>query len=119
MMSSDMTMAEMTTAVPPDPTGVATAPQLAERLRALMQARRRGVDSVVRRSRDTGAPISRATVYNLLGGVGVPRRESLVRFLRGCGVPPPEQIRWLAAFDRVHPHPVYGTTARDTRSSAA
>ncbi|WP_157408523.1 XRE family transcriptional regulator [Actinoplanes sp. N902-109] len=105
----------MTTAVPPDPTGATTAAQLAERLGALLRARRRSVDSVVRRSRDTGTPISRATVYNLLGNTGVPRRESLVRFLRGCGVPPPEQIRWLAAFDRVHPHPMYGTTPAATR----
>ena len=80
--------------VPADPAG-ATTP--------LMAARRRSLDSVARRSRDAGTPISRATVHNLITAGSVPRRESLVRFLRGCGVPPPEQIRWLTAFDKVYP----------------
>jgi Helix-turn-helix domain len=94
--------AEHTLTVPPEPTGTTTPAEFAQRLQALMQARRRSVDSVARRSRDAGTPISRATVYKLIGGTGVPRRDSIVAFLRGCGVPPPEQIRWLIAFDQVH-----------------
>lgn len=89
--------------VPPDPTGAATPGEFARRLRALMEARRRSLDSVARRSRDAGTPISRATVHNLISGGGNPRRDSLVAFLRGCGVPPREQIRWLTKFDEVYP----------------
>src|SRR3954470_22234761 len=98
-------MSVMTTLamVPADPAGAATPGEFARRLRALMAARRRSLDSVARRSRDAGTPISRATVHNLITAGGVPRRESLVRFLRGCGVPPPEQIRWLTTFDEVYP----------------
>jgi hypothetical protein len=47
-------------------------------------------------------PISRATVHNLTTARSVPRRESLLGFLRGCGVPPREQIRWLSKFDEVY-----------------
>jgi len=89
-------------AVPPDPTGAATPLEFACRLRSLMQARRRSLDSVTRRSHDAGTPISRATVHNLITARCVPRRESLVAFLRGCGVPPREQIRWLTTFDEVY-----------------
>ena len=89
--------------VPPDPTGAATPVEFARRLRALMDARRRSLDSVARRSRDAGTPISRATVYNLITAASVPRRDSVVAFLRGCGVPPREQIRWLTKFDTVYP----------------
>lgn len=87
----------------PDPTGAVTPTEFARRLRALMGARRRSLDSVARRSRDAGTPISRATVHNLITAANVPRRESLVGFLRGCGVPPREQIRWLITFDAVYP----------------
>jgi hypothetical protein len=98
----------MTTAVtqtaPPDPTGAATPIEFAHRLRALMVTRRRSLDSVARRSRDAGTPISRATVHNLISAAGGhPRRDTLVGFLRGCGVPPREQIRWLTKFDEVYP----------------
>jgi transcriptional regulator with XRE-family HTH domain len=102
------------TVEPPDPTGAATPVEFARRLRALMQARRRSLDSVARRSRDAGTPISRATVHNLITGGGNPRRETLLGFLRGCGVPPREQIRWLTTFDVVysdgvrHPSAVVG-----------
>jgi hypothetical protein len=89
--------------VPPDPTGAVTPVEFARRLRALMDARRRSLDSVARRSRDAGTPISRATVHNLITAGSVPRRDSLVGFLRGCGVPPREQIRWLTKFDEVYP----------------
>lgn len=89
-------------AVPPDPAGAATPVEFAQRLRALMDARRRSLDSVARRSRDAGTPISRATVHNLITAGGVPRRDTLVGFLRGCGVPPREQIRWLTKFDDVY-----------------
>jgi len=89
--------------VPPDPTGAATPVEFAQRLRALMQARRRSLDSVALRSRAAGTPISRATVHNLTTARSLPRRDSLVAFLRGCGVPPREQIRWLTTFDRVYP----------------
>ena len=89
--------------VPPDPTGAATPIEFARRLRALMDARRRSLDSVAKRSRDAGTPISRATVHNLITAASVPRRDSLVAFLRGCGVPPREQIRWLTKFDAVYP----------------
>ena len=95
--------AATTSTVPPDPTGAATPGEFARRLRALMQARRRCLDSVARRSRDAGTPISRATVHNLITAGGAPRRESLVGFLRGCGVPPREQIRWLITFNQVYP----------------
>jgi hypothetical protein len=88
---------------PPDPAGAVTPVELARRLRALMDARRRSLDSVARRSRDAGTPISRATVHNLVTARNVPRRDSLVGFLRGCGVPPREQIRWLTKFDEVYP----------------
>jgi hypothetical protein len=90
-------------AVPPDPTGAATPAEFALRLHALMGARRRSLDSVARRSRDAGTPISRATVHNLITARSVPRRDSLVAFLRGCGVPPQEQIRWLTKFNQVFP----------------
>jgi hypothetical protein len=95
-------MSTATMSIPPDPTGAGTPIEFARRLRALMITRRRSLDSVARRSKDAGTPISRATVHNLVTGGGVPRRESLVRFLRGCGVPPREQIRWLVTFDRVY-----------------
>ncbi|MFI5937987.1 helix-turn-helix domain-containing protein [Actinoplanes sp. NPDC051494] len=91
------------TIVPPDPTGAATPVEFAGRLRALMAMRRRTLDSVARRSRDAGTPISRATVHNLITGGGNPRQESLLGFLRGCGVPPREQIRWLITFHDVYP----------------
>ena len=110
--------AENTTPVPPEPTGAATLAELAKRLQALMRARRRSVDSVARRSRDAGTPISRATVYNLIAGIGAPRRDSLVAFLRGCEVPPPEQIRWLTTFDRVHGHPVRSVPPGDARGDS-
>ena len=89
-------------AVHPDPTGAATPVEFARRLQALMRAYRRSLDSVARRSRDAGTPISRATVHNLITGAGSPRRETLVCFLRGCGVPPREQVRWLISFDDVY-----------------
>jgi hypothetical protein len=92
-----------TSAVPPDPTGAATPVEFAGRLRALMDTRRRSLDSVARRSRDAGTPISRATVHNLITAGGTPRQETLLGFLRGCGVPPQEQIRWLITFNRVYP----------------
>ena len=92
-----------TSAVPPDPTGAATPVEFARRLRALMGARRHSLDSVARRSRDAGTPISRATVHNLITAWGTPRQETLVGFLRGCGVPPREQIRWLITFNKVYP----------------
>jgi hypothetical protein len=95
--------AATTSAVPPDPTGAATPVEFAGRLRALMGARRRSLDSVARRSRDAGTPISRATVHNLITAWGTPRQETLVGFLRGCGVPPREQIRWLITFNKVYP----------------
>jgi hypothetical protein len=110
--------AQNTTPIPPEPTGTATPAEFAQRLQALMQARRRSVDSVTRRSRDAGTPISRATVYNLIAGTGAPRRDSLVAFLRGCGVPPPEQIRWLMTYDRVHAHAVPGRPPRDARGGS-
>jgi Helix-turn-helix domain len=100
--------AETLWSMPPDPTGAATPVEFARRLRALMNAHRRSLDSVARRSHDAGTPISRATVHNLITAGGVPRRESLVRFLRGCGVPPREQIRWLTTFDDVYPDPHRG-----------
>ncbi|GAA3351727.1 hypothetical protein GCM10020358_82550 [Amorphoplanes nipponensis] len=88
--------------VPPDPTGAATPVEFAGRLRALMDTRRRSLDSVARRSKDAGTPISRATVHNLVTAASTPRQETLVGFLRGCGVPPREQIRWLITFQRVY-----------------
>jgi len=98
--------------LPPDPTGAVTPVEFARRLRALMDACRRSVDSVARRSRDAGTPISRATVYNLITAGGVPRRDSVVAFLRGCGVPPREQVRWLTKFDEVYPDGRRGITQR-------
>ncbi|MEV8504857.1 helix-turn-helix domain-containing protein [Actinoplanes sp. NPDC051475] len=97
-----------TPTVPPDPTGAATPIEFARRLRALMDACRRSLDSVALRSRAAGTPISRATVHNLVTARSVPRRDSLVAFLRGCGIPPREQIRWLTAFDVVYPDPRRG-----------
>ena len=47
-----------------------------------MVARRRSLDSVARRSKDAGTPISRATVHNLITGGSMPRRETLLGFLR-------------------------------------
>lgn len=94
----------MATTAPPDPIGASSPGDFAERLRALMQARRRSLDSVAKRSRDAGTPISRATVHNLITAAGTPRRDSLVAFLRGCGVPPREQIRWVTTYDRVFTH---------------
>ena len=105
--------AATTLTVPPDPTGAATPVELARRLHALMTARRRSLDSVARRSRDAGTPISRATVHNLITARSVPRRESLVAFLRGCGVPPREQIRWLTKFDEVFPEGRRGVVPRE------
>jgi hypothetical protein len=91
-----------TKAVPPDPTGAATPVEFAGRLRALMHTRRRSLDSVARCSRDAGTPISRATVHNLITAGGTPRQETVLGFLRGCGVPPREQIRWLITFNQVY-----------------
>jgi len=88
---------------PPDPTGAGTPVEFAQRLRALMDAHKRSLDSIARRSRDAGTPISRATVHNMITAASTPRRDSLVGFLRGCGVPPREQIRWLTTFDVVFP----------------
>ncbi|WP_433301548.1 helix-turn-helix domain-containing protein [Actinoplanes sp. CA-030573] len=106
-------MSAATTLVPSDPTGV-TPVEYARRLRALMRERGRSLDSVARRSRDAGTPISRATVHNLVTGSGVPRRDSVVAFLRGCGVPAREQIPWLIAFGRVYPDPGFGGARRPT-----
>ena len=114
-----MTTATTQTA-PPDPTGAATPTEFARRLKALMAARRRSLDSVARRSRDAGTPISRATVHNLISAAGgVPRRDTLVGFLRGCGVPPREQIRWLTKFDEVYPDGRRGPVASPARSCPA
>jgi hypothetical protein len=93
--------AETTSLVPADPTGAGTPLEYAQRLHALMKASGRCLDSVARHSRDAGTPISRATVHNLITARSTPRRESLVGFLRGCGTPPREQIRWLIQFDEV------------------
>jgi len=101
--------------VPPDPIGAGTPIEFARRLRALMEAHRRSLDSVARRSRDAGTPISRATVHNLITAGGVPRRESLLGFLRGCGVPPREQVRWLATFDEVYPDGRRGAMRQEVR----
>jgi len=90
-------------AILPDPTGAATPVEFAERLRALMATRRRSLDSVAKRSKDAGTPISRATVHNLITAGGTPRQETVLGFLRGCGVPPREQIRWLITFNAIHP----------------
>ena len=90
-------------AVPPEPSGATTPVEFARRLRALMAAHRRSLDSVAQRSRDAGTPISRATVHNLITAGNTPRQETLVGFLRGCGVPPREQIRWLITFHKVYP----------------
>ena len=98
--------------VPPDPTGAATPVEFARRLRALMDACRCSLDSVAQRSREAGAPISRATVHNLTTARSIPRRESLVRFLHSCGVPTREQIRWLIKFDELYPDDRRGTTPR-------
>jgi len=92
-----------TPVIPADPTGAATPIEFAGRLRALMGIRRRSLDSVARHSRDAGTPISRATVHNLITAGGTPRQETLLGFLRGCGVPPREQIRWLITFHQVYP----------------
>ena len=105
--------AATTSTLSPDPTGAATPVEFARRLRALMHARRRSLDSVARRSRDAGTPISRATVHNLITAGGTPRRESLVRFLRGCGIPTREQIRWLTTFDEVYPDGRRGAMAQE------
>jgi hypothetical protein len=114
-----MTAATMQT-VPPDPTGAATPTEFAHRLKALMAARRRSLDSVARRSRDAGTPISRATVHNLISAAGgVPRRDTLVGFLRGCGVPPREQIRWLTKFDEVYRDGRRGPATPPARSCPA
>ena len=94
--------AARTPTVTPDPTGAATPVEFAGRLRALMLTRRRSLDSVAQRSRDAGTPISRATVHNLITAASTPRQETLVGFLRGCGVPPREQIRWLITFQKVY-----------------
>lgn len=106
------------TAIPADPIGAVTPAEFGRRLQALILARRRSVDSVARRSREAGTPISRATVYNLISGTGASRRDTLVAFLRGCGVPPREQIRWLTTFDRVHGH-AHGAAPQDARAAAA
>jgi hypothetical protein len=98
-----MSAVTTTSLTPPDPTGAATPVEFAGRLRALMHARRRSLDSVARRSREAGTPISRATVHNLITAGGTPRRETLLGFLRGCGVPPREQIQWLLTFNKVYP----------------
>lgn len=99
-------------AAQPDPTGAVTPVEFARRLKALMTARRTSPDSVARRSIDAGTPISRATVHNLVTARTVPRRDSLLAFLRGCGIPPREQIRWLTAFDAVYPDPRRGIAPR-------
>jgi hypothetical protein len=91
--------------VPPDPTGAATPQELGQRLRALMSQRRCSVDSVVRRSSLAGTPISRATAHNLIAARGHSRRDTLLAFLRGCQVPPREQIRWLIQYDKIFPDP--------------
>ena len=90
-------------ATPPDPTGADTPIEFAGRLRALMATRRRSLDSVAKRSKDAGTPISRATVHNLITAGGTPRQETVLGFLRGCGVPPREQIRWLITFTKIYP----------------
>jgi hypothetical protein len=102
-------------AAPPDPTGAVTPVEFARRLRALMDTHRRSLDSVARRSRDAGTPISRATVHNLITAKSVPRRETLLGFLRGCGVPPREQVRWLTKLDELFPDGRRGAVSRAGR----
>src|SRR4051812_18105536 len=107
-----MSVATTSAVIPADPAGAATPGEFARRLRALMVARRRSLDSVARRSKDAGTPISRATVHNLISGGGGPRRETLLGFLRGCGGPPREQIRWLTKRDGVYPDARRGIAPR-------
>jgi len=109
-----MSVATTSAVVPADPAGAATPGEFARRLRALMVARRRSLDSVARRSKDAGTPISRATVHNLITGGSVPRRDTVLGFLRGCGVPPREQIRWLTKLDEVYPDARRGIAPRRT-----
>lgn len=87
----------------PEPVGAATPVEFAGRLRALMAKRRHTLDSVARHARDAGTPISRASVHNLITAGSTPRQETLLGFLRGCGVPPREQIPWLITFQQVYP----------------
>jgi hypothetical protein len=70
-----------------------------------MAVQRCSLHIVARRSREAGTPISRATVHNLVTAKGEPRRDSVLAFLRGCGLPMREQIRWLSAYDAVYPGP--------------
>ena len=92
-------------AIPPNPAGAATPTEFARRLGLLMRHRGRSLDSVALRCRDAGMPISRATVHNLIVARGTPRRESVLAFLLGCGLPPREQSSWLTTFDRVYAQP--------------
>ena len=89
-------------AAPPDPIGATTPADYARRLRSLMAARRCSLHIVARRSREAGTPISRATVHNLVTAKGEPRRDSVLAFLHGCGLPTREQIRWLTTYDVVY-----------------
>jgi len=110
--------ANSTMPVFPDPMGSNTPAEFARRLEALMRSHRHSVDSLVRRSRDAGTPISRATIYNLVKATGVPRRDSVMAFLRACGAPPREQIRWLITFDQVYARPVDAAPAPHAHDAA-
>jgi hypothetical protein len=105
--------------VTPDPIGATTPVEFARRLRALMAVRRCSLHVVARRSREAGTPISRATVHNLVTAKGEPRRDSVLAFLRGCGLPMTEQIRWLRAYDAVYPDPAPVATLGKAFGTAA
>lgn len=85
-----------------DPSTVRTRKELADALNALRQGRGHSYEAMVRASRAAGAKaqLARSTVGDILSAKTMPRRETLLAFLRVCEVPPSQIGAWLDAWER-------------------
>jgi hypothetical protein len=91
------------TVSPFDPSAVQTRKELADALNALRKGRGHSYEAMVRASRVIGgkAQLARSTIGDILSAKTMPRRETLLAFLRVCEVPPQEVWEWLGAWERV------------------
>ncbi|GAA2326585.1 hypothetical protein [Dactylosporangium salmoneum] len=85
-----------------DPSTVRTREELADALNALRNGRGHSYEAMVRASRAVGAKaqLARSTVGDILSAKTMPRRETLLAFLRVCEVPPSQIGAWLGAWER-------------------
>jgi hypothetical protein len=62
---------------------------------------RRSLAVIARTAGRRGAAVSTGTIHNLVKGHGVPKRESVIAHLVGCGVDHAETELWLATYDEL------------------